>query len=312
MKNKDQFIVFSTEKYNYLKKNLLAEGNYESGELTRKTFPDGEKYYQILSNVQYKEVVLIGGTISDQETLELYDLATGLVEYGARKLNLILPYYGYSTMERSVKKGEIVTAKTRARLISAIPQAYFGNRVILLDLHSEGITNYFEGAIRPLHLYAKPLIIEAAKELAGENFVLASTDAGRAKWVESLAYDMHVDAAFVYKRRLSGSNTQVTGINADVKNRNVVIYDDMIRTGGSLLHAAKAYADAGAKKIFVIATHGIFPNNALQKIKDSGLVEQMMVTDSHPNVLELEGDFLKVKPIHFLLKDALESLGEIE
>ena len=116
---------------------------------------------------------------------------------------------------------------------------------------------------------------------------------------------MHVQAAFVYKRRTSGSETQVTGVNADVKGKIVVIYDDMIRTGSSLIQAAKAYKDAGATKIYVIATHGLFPNNAIEKIQNSGVIEKIAVTDTHPNAIKMQSDFLIVKSISGLIKEAL-------
>jgi len=306
----EKFIIFSTKKYDYLKKALLQEKGFEEGMTECKVFPDGENYYRILTDVQYKEVILVGGTISETDTLQLYDLACGLVEFGARKLNLVIPFYGYSTMERATKKGEIVTAKTRARLLSAIPKAYFGNRVIFLDLHSAGIPHYFEGEIRTVHLYAKKIIMNIAQNLGGKNFVLASTDAGRAKWVESLANDLDVEAAFVYKRRLSGSQTQLTGINADVKDKTVVMYDDMIRTGGSLLQAAKAYKEAGAGKIFVIATHGIFPENAIEKIQNSGLIQKIVVTDTHPNVYAKKTDFVEVVSVAPLLAKTIKNFGE--
>jgi ribose-phosphate pyrophosphokinase len=306
MQVNDKTIIFSTQNYQYLKEEILQNTtHFEQGTIEAKTFPDSEHYYRILSEVEYKEVALVGGTISDKDTLELYDIACGLVEGGARKLNIVIPFYGYSTMERAVKKGEIVTAKTRARLLSAVPQAYFGNRVIFIDLHSEGIPHYLEGGIRAIHLYAKPIISVVATKLAGEDFVLASTDAGRAKWVESLANDIGVEAAFVYKRRISGSSTKVTGVNAEVKGKIVVIYDDMIRTGSSLLQAARAYKEARAEKIYVLATHGIFPAEAVNKLKISGLIEKLVVTNTHPNALTQQSDFLEVVSVAHLIAENL-------
>jgi ribose-phosphate pyrophosphokinase len=302
-------LIFSTSQYDYLKKKLLKDSaNFTDGIIEHKLFPDGENYYRIASDVRQQEVILIGGTISDAATLELYDLACGIVHYGAKKLTIVIPYFGYSTMERAVKTGEIVTAKNRALLLSAIPSAPYGNEVIMVDLHSEGIPHYFNNNLRTYHLYAKPVIIALAKKFGGEKFVFASTDAGRAKWVESLANDMHVEAAFVYKRRTSGSKTQVTGVNADVKGKIVVIYDDMIRTGGSLIQAAKAYKEAGAAKIYVITTHGLFPNNAIERIKNSGVIEKVAATDTHPNAENLADDFLVIESISELLKDTLLSL----
>ncbi|MFN3491513.1 MAG: ribose-phosphate pyrophosphokinase, partial [Anaerolineales bacterium] len=91
--------------------------------------------------------------------------------------------FAYATMERAVRPGEVVTAKTRAALLSAIPPACSGNRIVLLDLHSEGIPHYFEGELTAIHVYGKPIIRALARRLGGDDFVLACTDAGRAKWV---------------------------------------------------------------------------------------------------------------------------------
>lgn len=304
---KDIPIIFSLEKYNYLKELICNSNHFEPGTIETKLFPDGEKYNRVITNVLDRNIVFIGGTIDDSSTLDLYDISCAISKYGAKTLTLIIPYYGYSTMERAVKSGEVVKAKTRARLLSTIPQAYKGNRIVLIDLHSEGIPHYFEGSIHTFHLYAKSLIIDAVKELAEENneYILASTDAGRAKWVESLANDLNVKPAFVYKKRISGDQTQVSGISADVLNKTVIIYDDMIRTGGSLINAAKAYTDSGAKEVYAVTTHGIFPNGSLQKIKNSGYIKKIICTDSHPRSLDLECDFLKVKSISGLITDFL-------
>ena len=196
-----------------------------------------------------------------------------------------MPFFGYSTMERAVKQGEIVTAKTRARLLSSIPQASRGTQVFLLDLHVDAIAHYFEGGIRTIHVYGKPLVIAAARRLQAD--VLACTDAGRAKWVESLANDMHVPAAFVYKRRGEAGEPEVTGVSAEVTGKRVVIYDDMIRTGGSLMNAARMYREAGAISIDAIATHGLFPGDSLAKLEASGLFGSIWCTDSFPRAAAL-------------------------
>lgn len=294
-------LLFSTESYSYLKKKMLALSDFEDGQLELKKFPDGERYMRILSDVNERHVIILGGTVSDADTLEIYDLASAAVKYGAVSLTLIIPYFGYSTMERAVKYGEVVTAKTRATLFSSIPRTSLGNKVILVDLHTEGIPHYFESGIRPVHLYSKPIITEACHELYGNDFVLASTDAGRAKWVESLANDMHVNGAFVFKRRISGDETKVTGISADVRDKNVIIYDDMIRTGGSLVQAARSYKEAGAKDIAVITTHGIFVGDGVQKLKESGIIKKIVCTDTHPNAEKIQSDFIKVKTVAELL-----------
>jgi ribose-phosphate pyrophosphokinase len=279
------------------------------GVIERRHFPDGERYLKIQADVNERDITLIGGTTDDAATLELFDLANAFVDGGARRLDIVIPYFGYSTMERAVTPGEVVAAKTRARLLSAIPSASYGNHFHLFDVHSEGIPHYFEG-VHARHIYGKEFVIQAARQhhfsLHGEQtpLVLAATDAGRAKWVESLARDMGVDAAFVYKRRTSGSDTQVVGVNADVGGRHVVIYDDMVRTGGSLTSAARSYRDAGATHVSAIATHGLFPGDALEKLEASGLFTGITVTNSVPWVVSTR--FLSVVDVAPLLRARLE------
>ncbi|MEM1414815.1 MAG: ribose-phosphate diphosphokinase [Myxococcota bacterium] len=301
--------VFSTERYAYMRDMLCAGPAFERGELTRRTFPDGERYRCVESEVAGRDVLLLGGTIDEADTLEIYDLACALVHRGVHILTLAIPWYGYQTQERAVRPGEVVVAKTRARLLSSIPTAGSGNRIVLMDLHQEGITQYFQGSVRPVHLYATPVVLELIRELAGgEDFVLGATDAGRAKWVESLANDLGVDAGFVFKRRVSGEETEVTALAADVKGKTVVIYDDMIRTGGSLMGAARAYRAAGAARIAAVTTHGVLPGEALARIQASGLFTRIACTDTHPRARELMEAFpafLRVEPVAPLFASAL-------
>jgi ribose-phosphate pyrophosphokinase len=299
-------LVFSTQAYDYLGRAVAANTGWEVGVVVRKTFPDGEHYLRIETDPTDRDVVLVGGTIDDATTLELYDLACGLVTGGAYRLRMVMPFFGYSTMERSSRFGEVVTAKTRARLFSSIPRASGGTHVFLLDLHVSAIAHYFEGGIRPIHMYGTHLVTAAARRLGGDDFVLACTDAGRAKWVESLANDLGVAAAFVYKRRHDDA-TEVTGVSAQVGGKRVVIYDDMIRTGGSLLGAAKAYRDAGAVAIDAVATHGLFPGDSLARIEDSGLLGRIVVTDSHPRAAALQSHFLEVESTATLVTEHLLS-----
>lgn len=287
-------LVFGTQRYAYLQREMCREPGLELGHVETRSFPDGERYLRVADDVARRDVALVGGTVSDADTMEIFDLASGLVRYGAHTLTLVMPYFGYSTMDRAVRAGEVVTAKTRARLLSAVPSAGSGNRAILLDLHTEGIEHYFCGDLRPVHVQARAQVVETARRLGGPNFVLACTDAGRAKWVESLANELAVPASFVFKRRVSGRETEVTAVSAQVQDRPVVIYDDMIRTGGSLLGAARAYLDAGARSVSAIATHGVFPGDSLERIRSSGLLDRIVVTDSHPRAVELRGGTLSV------------------
>ena len=300
-------LIFSLPGYEPLAQELVWQLDGEAGKVDRREFPDGERYQRLACSVLGRHVILVGGTIDDSATLAMYDLACALVKYGAQRLDMVVPYFGYSTMERAILPGEVVTAKTRARLFSAIPPASANNHILLLDLHSEGIAHYFEGGLTAFHMYAKPALIPIIRRLGGDNFVLGSTDAGRAKWVESLANDLNVDAAFILKRRISATETRVTAMNANVAGRCVVIYDDMIRTGGSLLNAAKAYRDAGATRMVACCTHGVFPPGAFARLKDSGVFDAIVATDTHPNARKHEADGLIIVPVARLFAEYLTS-----
>jgi ribose-phosphate pyrophosphokinase len=300
-------IVFSTATYEYLRDEIASIGGWGIGSVDRRVFPDGERYQRVVSDVADKDVLLVGGTISDVDTLELYDLACALSKYGARRLTIVMPFFGYSTMERASRPGEVVTGKTRARLLSSIPPAAMGNCLFLLDLHVSAIAHYVEGNLRSVHVNGKSIVAAAARRLGGNDFILACTDAGRAKWVESLANDLGVIPAFVYKRRLDGDRTEVTGVSAQVQGKRVVIYDDMIRTGGSLINAAAAYREAGAAAIDAIATHGVLPGDSLARIEGSGLFGSLLVTNSHPQAVRLQSPFLQVESVAALLVDQIRN-----
>lgn len=301
-----EIILFSTEEYSYLKDDLLRISGWEEGVILKKQFPDGEIYHKIQSNCKGKIAILIGGTIDDKNTMELYDLAQGISHSGTKSLHIVIPYFGYSTMERAVEPGEIVKAKNRALLFSSIPMCEDANNIYLMDLHSEGIPYYFDREVRTSHIYCKDIVMDFIAKNNLQDGVLAATDAGRAKWVESLAFDLNMKSAFVYKQRLSGSETVITGVNADVKGKKVIMYDDMIRTGGSLIKAADAYHAAGASEIIAITTHGLFTNQALEKIAQHGKISKVVATNTHPNVLRVQSELLVVRSVAEILYQLLK------
>jgi len=300
-------LLFTIPSYQYMEPRFLALGGFERGEVERKTFPDGERYIRIATEINGRDVVLLGGTPTDLDALEVYDLGYAISRAGARSLSMVIPYFGYATMERAVRKGEIVTAKTRARLISSIPPCEGGMRVFLFDLHTDGIAYYFDDTHVTHHIYGAKVITGAIKKRMGDRvFVLGATDAGRAKWVQSLAQGLGVEPAFVYKRRDADQGTlSVTGINADVRGREVMIYDDMIRTGSSLLQAGRAYLAAGATGVHAIASHLVLPGDSLDMLMSSGVFESISGTDSHPGCRKVAEDPDAVASIAELLVDAI-------
>ncbi len=298
-------LAFSTEAYAGLRDAVCREAGLEAGQVEVRAFPDGERYQRLDASVRERDVVLLAGTISDAETAAIFDLASGLVEWGARRLTLVLPYFGYSTMDRADRAGEIVTAKTRASLLSAIPRAAGGNRVAILEPHSEGIPYYFAPGLGATEIPTGGLVARVARRIAGDDFILASADAGRAKWVQGVARGLGVAAAFAHKRRLGPERTEIVALLADVRGRHVIIYDDMVRSGATLLGAARAYRDAGAARVSAIVTHGVFPGDSLARLEESRLLDRLVATDSHPRAGTLAGGFLAIESVAPLLAEFL-------
>ncbi|MEM9692241.1 MAG: ribose-phosphate diphosphokinase [Myxococcota bacterium] len=276
-------LLFATESYQFLAPALADAGGWEVGRLEQKPFPDGEIYRRVVDDPWGRDVILLGGTPTDADWLEVYDYGCAISRAGARSLSIVMPYFGYATMERAVLPGEVVTAKTRARLVSAIPPCEGGSRVFLFDLHTDGTEFYFGDSITTHHIYGAPIVTDAVRRIAGDRpYVLGATDAGRAKWVQSLARTLGCSPAFVYKKRNASTwELSVTGINADVRDHLVVIYDDMIRTGSSLLQAAHAYLEAGAREVHAMASHLVLPGDALDRLLASS-ISSVNGTDSHP------------------------------
>ncbi len=301
-------LLFTTSAYAYFEPSILAAGTFERGSITRRSFPDGERYLRLDADSWGRDVVLLGGTPTDLDWLEVYDLGCAISRSGARSLSIVMPYFGYATMERAVRPGEVVTAKTRARLVSSIPTCEAGTRTFLFDLHTDGIEFYFGDGHTTHHIYGAPIITSIVQELMGTRpYVLGATDAGRAKWVESLSRQLGVDPAFVYKRRDPTTGAiSPTGVNADVAGREVVVYDDMIRTGSSLLQAAEAYLSAGASRVHAVASHLVLPPGALDRLRGSGLLASISGTDSHPGSQQLAGVPGAVRGIAGLFAKALE------
>lgn len=323
-------VLFATSSYGYMAEDFLKLGNFEAGACQREL---DTGLITGVSNVAGRDVVIIGGTIDHAETLDLYVLANAVFEAGAVSMTIVIPYFGYATMERGKPElHEAVKAAYRARLISSIPKCPLGNRVVMTDLHSEGIPHYFHG-LRTTHVYAVKRVI---MELVGErvNGRICTTDAGRGKWAESLVKDINRaikargfdvtqfwQAAFALKDRKSGSETELLGVLGDVAGLDIDLFDDMIRRGTTAIDAAVGYrrgiADkpgTGCGKIRFIASHGVLPGNALDRLRGAVdlegqlLFDQVIVTDSHPHAVKLADDFLTVMPISSILVEEVQRL----
>ena len=304
--------LLSSEKYAYMKQLLLQKSkNFTDIAIEHKKFPDGEHYYRIENSQQIhgKPAVYIAGTIDDESIFEAYNICCTLVREGCSALHLVIPYFGYSTMERATKEGENVSAKNIAHMFSSIPSSLQGNYIYMVDLHSQGTQYYFEQNIHPVQLTAEPVIDRIIKDIRRhhKDVVIASADMGRAKLVEKISNHLNIDSAYIMKKRLSGSKTVIEALNADVKGRNVIIFDDMIRSGSSIINAAKAYKSIGAKDIFILCVHGVFVKGAIEQLKSCKAIKAVYCTNTHAKTEQVKDEFVKIYDMSEILIKELKT-----
>ena len=241
-----------------------------------------------------------GGCPDAQASETFLAAAYEFAHRGPRSLTVVNTYFRHARCDRKFGD-QVVMAKFQARQWSGLGTIFPGVKLVFLDIHNDMVLGYFEGAVRTSNVSAQSLLECQVRHLWGDltNPVYATVDNGGVHRVRPLAAAKSVRFAHIDKVRLSGSDTLVRSVHGDVNGCDVVIFDDMIATGGSLVKAAQAYKDRGALHVFAVATHGIFADGALSKIRDAH-IEGVLVTDSHPNaVASMEGNkrFLSVYPL---------------
>lgn len=286
LKNNSRCIIYSSEDMMPLARSVAEKAGIILGNIVRKTFVNGEKYYRFDISDRFKlvgrTVIYIASLWNDENIIDLFRIGTGLSEVGVARQIYIIPYLGYSTMERDVLPGEVVTARSTLLMMSAIPNAPRGNTFMFMDLHVAGLRRYMLPSSTTLELYAGDLLVEKISSMKLENVIVGSADLGRTKWVEFYARKLGSDMAFIRKSR-SFDNSEVCNIIGDVKGKNVVIYDDMLRSGGTAIHAAEAYINNGAVGVYLLVSHFAVPASCIDNIIESPF-KKIITTNSHPSV----------------------------
>jgi ribose-phosphate pyrophosphokinase len=308
-------IILSTASSQYFA-SLIAEKLPASTELsmTRKSFGDGERYLKIDLEDRMalfgRDVIIVGSTATDDDFAEVCRVGTAAAKYGARRITYIIPFFGYSTMERAVKPGEIVTAKINARQLSELPHGDVRNCFLMLDLHTAGLVHYFEGECLRFELYAESILTEAVRDLGLANFMFASADLGRPLWVETFAKRFGTSLAFIRKSR-DFEETQIEAVIGDVAGKIVIIYDDMLRSAKTAVHAADAYLEKGALAVYIVASHGAFNDDKAIELLEYSKVQKVIVTNSHPmsqHPRVVHSSKFVVKDVSHLFVDAILKL----
>jgi ribose-phosphate pyrophosphokinase len=280
-------------------------------QLTRRVlerFPDGELHIELHESVRGHDVYIVQPTCPpvDEHLLELLLLADACHRAGASYLTAVIPYFGYARQDRRARGREPLSARLVADLISG------GGirRMVAVDLHSPAVESAF--AIPVEHLSAVRLLAEAVRPSLSENAVVVSPDLGAVKMAERYAKILDLPVAIIHKTRLTGEEVSVQRIVGDVYQKEVVIIDDMISTGGTIEKAIKALLDAGCAPtgIRVAATHALLVGPAAERLGRLP-IQQLYASDSLPAPVQFPLP-LQIASLAALLAETIERLHRRE
>ncbi|WP_297508163.1 ribose-phosphate diphosphokinase [Thermococcus sp.] len=241
-------------------------------EVELRKFPDGEKYVRVMGSGSEATVVSSTFYPQDERILELLLIGDALRERGFEKLRAVVPYFAYSRQDRVVKEGEPVSVRAVMRALGL-----YYDELYVVDIHNPRTLSYFPG--KAINVSPARAIAEYFGEKLGEGLVLAPDKGalGRAKAVAEL---LGVEYSHFEKRRISPTEVEMRPVEVDVRGKNVLIVDDIISTGGTMIKASSILRKLGAGRIFVGVTHGVFAEGAIERV--SKAVDELAVTNTIP------------------------------
>jgi ribose-phosphate pyrophosphokinase len=240
-------------------------------------FPDGETLVKLEDDVRGRDCFIVQSTCPpvNENLMELLIFIDCLRRASARRITAVMPYFGYARQDRKAEGRTPITAKLVANLLTEAA----ADRIIAMDLHADQIQGFFDIPVD--HLTALPVICEFVKAKRLGKTVTVSPDVGNLKTANAYAARLGGDLAVIDKRRITGECTEATRIIGDVKGRTVLLFDDMITTGGTVSQAVSILREHGAERFFVCATHPVFAGPAVNRLVEAH-VDEIVVTDTIP------------------------------
>lgn len=284
-------------------KSICKELNIELGDSQVGRFSDGEISVHISDSVRGADVFVIQPTCPpiNENLMELLILIDALKRASAGRINAVVPYYGYARQDRKTKAREPITAK----LVADILTTAGADRVVSMDLHAGQIQGYFDIPVD--HLTGVPILAEYFRNLVDKETVVVSPDIGGVRRARNFASLLDLPIAIIEKRRPKANVSEVMNIIGDIKDKNVILVDDIVDTAGSLTKAAKVLKDFGAKKVYACCTHPVLSGPAIDRLKDS-VIEKLVVTDTIPLTEDKQIDKIEVVSVAPLFAEAIKRI----
>jgi ribose-phosphate pyrophosphokinase len=299
--------LFSGNSHPALAKSIAKHLGVPLGEMTCTRFNDGEIRVQVDESARGTDVFIVQPTCSpvNDNLMELLIMVDAFRRASAQRITVVLPYYGYARQDKKIKPREPVTARLVADLITEAG----ATRAVCVDLHAGQIQGFFR--IPMDHLYAGPLIGGhlCDEGLGNGNTVVVSPDVGGVTRARALAEWLKTSIAIIVKRRPEPGKVEVTEIIGDVRGKKCVMIDDMIDSGGTIVHGAAALMDRGAESVVACCTHPVLSEGAIERIASSP-IKELVITDTIPfsHTQYVDAGKVTVLSVAPLLADAIRRI----
>ena len=268
--------IFSGRSNPALSERIASSLGHELGAISIKTFSDGELWIKFEENIRGHDVFLIQSTNSPAENIiELALMADAAVRASAGRVTAVIPYFGYGRQDRKDQPRVPISSRVMIDIITAMGI----NRIITMDLHSTQIQGFTK--IPFDHLYSRMVLLDAIKKegFDPENSAVLAPDIGSAAISQAYAKRLGMHFALIDKRRYAPNQAAISHLIGELKDKDVLIIDDMIDTAGTTVNAAEAAMEQGAKSVTAIATHGVLSGPALDRLRESS-IRKIIITDT--------------------------------
>ena len=279
------------------------------GEAEVGTFSDGEIFVSLYETVRGSDVFVVQSTCTpvNNNLMELLIMIDALKRASAGRITAVIPYYGYARQDRKAKARDPITAKLVANMLTAAG----ADRVLTMDLHASQIQGFFDIPVD--NLLGNPIFTRHFAERFGddvEGTMVVSPDVGSVARARAFAQKLGMGLAIVDKRRQKANSSEVMNIIGDVRGKRVILFDDMVDTGGSLCGAAQALVElGGATEVYACASHGVLSGPAVDRIEKS-VIKEVIFLDTVPARSDVKCDKIKYLSVAHMFAEAIERIYE--
>ena len=273
---KNNLKIFSGRSNTALAEKIANSLELNLGNISIRTFSDGELWVKYEENIRGHDVFIVQSTNGPSENIiELALMVDAAVRASADTVTAVMPYFGYGRQDRKDQPRVPISSRVMIDILTAMGV----NRIITMDLHSTQIQGF---AKIPLdNLYSRTVLFSAIKNegFAPNKSVVLAPDIGSAKMSQGYAKNLGMNFALIDKRRFAPNQTEISHLIGELKDMDVLIIDDMIDTAGTIINASNEAMNKGAKSVTVVATHGVFSGESVNRLKNS-IIKKIIITDT--------------------------------